>query len=154
MQLIQAVREQISARKLKKDQAQRQAFRLSNQLMLLSIRSAEALDFHQLAETPPDQEAPDPPELPEFDFFIMSDEFSQLDTDDLARLADLEFRKEIETSFIRFGWQTWMDLRDIERIQKKRLTYLRDEAEKMAKRVREKHKLPLFGDHLELVRDE
>jgi hypothetical protein len=152
--LLNLIKESISDHRKKENRAKQQAFELSNKLKILSLTCEEIIGKHELAEPPQNQEFPDPPEFPKQNFLELTRGLPDLDTKDLARIADLEMQRIVEDSHIRFGWQTWMDAEDIKKIQLKRLEFLAGEAKDLAVLVREKHGLPAFGDHSRLIRDD
>lgn len=151
VQIIQVIRDYFSIRAAQNKSAKRQAFVASNKLMLFSIACEHSETMHQLSEIRPNQEAPDPPNVPDFDFLKLTQGLDELRPSILARIATLAFQSEFERNYINFGWQAWMGLGDVGEIQLKRLNFLKEEARTLAEVLRSEYRLPEFSDHTKLI---
>lgn len=154
VQLMQFLRELYQDRKERRRSAARQAFILSNKLKVFSYECEERIVLYKSEEIPPEEEAPAPPEIPDFPFLELAEDLPELSMADLSRIADLQMQKELENNYVRFRWSMEMDVVDVGRLQVKRLEYLAKESADIAKVVREKYFLPDFGDHMKLIRNE
>jgi len=148
------LKDYLSEVRVKKIRTKQEAFTLSNKLKLFSLRCQRKLDMHSNVESRPGHEEPDPPDFPDINFISITEELIDLDAKEFARIADLEFQKNVEEGYMEYGWNLWMDISDIEAFQLKRLKFFAEEASSLAATVRRKYNLPEFGDFEHLIKAE
>jgi hypothetical protein len=153
VQLIQLMREQLEKRQVTKRIARTEAFKLSNALMIVSLKCQSVIDEFEATQSFSPEPMNEIVSFPKFNFLELAEGVSGLNHDIIARIADFEFQCITEEQYLGVGWQLWLEPHDVSDVNTQRLKYYIHEAKELAELIRETNKLPPFGRFDKLVKN-
>lgn len=130
--------------KSRKLRARQQAFEVSNSLMKLSLKCNRIITLHEANEIMKGPYELVIPTFPKDDFLEMIDGLTDLHDADVAEIADLEMQRLTEETYLAFIWSVTGDRIDISDSEVSRLKNLKNDASRLAGKIRNRYDLPSF----------